>query len=479
MGPRPAAVEAERQGVLSAKSPINRALIGILFAGALLRGLLLLWFAGEPVHVADAKEYNTIAVNLATRGDFSASPSGELTSIRPPLYPFFVSVIYRVAGIENYQAVRAVQSVLGLVLVVVVYRLAASVFSSRAANWAAALCCFYPSLLLSNFLLLTETLFTLLLCLACTAVGRGLRSNAIVWMAVFGVLVGLAALTRSVLWLFPPFFAVYLLFAVRGVGFGRRLALALVPVLTFAATIAPWSVRNTRLHETFTTIDVMGGRNAMMGNYEHTPLTRAWDAISINGDRSWYAVLAREEPGFAEMTQGQRDRAAMRRAIRYIVEHPWLTLQRDAVKFFNFWQLERAEVAGFARGWWGNLPRPAVLGLAVVFLGSYAIVLVSGVFGFCTLPSGNRQMHWFLLLVVAYVCALHSGVFGHSRYHVPLMPLVMVYSANAWLHSGQIWRGRGRWPFWIAVFVSATLAASWVWEALVVDSARVRELLFS
>ena len=51
--------------------------------------------------------------------------------------------------------------------------------------------------------------------------------------------------------------------------------------------------------------------------------------------------------------QGQRDKAAMRRGFRFVFQNPLLTMKRDVVKFFNFWQLERIFIAGAARGYWG------------------------------------------------------------------------------------------------------------------------------
>ncbi len=55
-----------------------------------------------------------------------------------------------------------------------------------------------------------------------------------------------------------------------------------------------------------------------------------------------------------------------------------------------------------------------------------------------------------LLLVVAFVCALHSVVFAHPRYRLPLMPVLTVYAGGG-VHatrSRHAWRidRRRLWP---------------------------------
>src|SRR5262249_42270825 len=144
---------------------------------------------------------------------------------------------------------------------------------------------------------------------------RGLRRNSIGSLALFGVLLGLAALTRSILWLFPPILGVFLLFAWKG-SFGHRLLAVAVPVAPFALTIAPWAYRCTRLEKTFVAIDTMGGRNFMTGNYQYPPLFRSWDAIALEGEKSWYHEVFAAYPPSEWDTQGKRDKLALRQGLK-------------------------------------------------------------------------------------------------------------------------------------------------------------------
>jgi hypothetical protein len=160
-----------------------------------------------------------------------------------------------------------------------------------------------------------------------------------------------------------------------------------------------------------------------------------------------------------------------------MLAHPMLTLERSVIKFFNFWQLEREIVAGASRGYWGIRSQLAVVLLAVIVFASYSATLVSGIFGFMLSPPADLRLHWFLLLLAAFVCAIHSLVFAHSRYHLPLMPLVAIYAAAALAAPRRLRQGLSSWAGAMAILISLALVISWACEIAIVDLAHVRELL--
>ena len=104
-------------------------------------------------------------------------------------------------------------------------------------------------------------------------------------------------------------------------------------------------------------------------------------------------------------------------------------------------------------------------------------MLIAGAFGLCVVPPRDWRTSGLLLLVIAFVCGLHTLVFAHSRYHLPLMPLVLIYAAAALTHLGLIWQRRATARFWAAAAVVALLLAGWGWEIVVVDFQRFMEAL--
>ncbi|MBL9093641.1 MAG: glycosyltransferase family 39 protein [Planctomycetaceae bacterium] len=445
-------------------------LTALLLAGLVVRVALWTFVDGAPPVIVDAVDYDALARGLIERGSYS-DVGGNLISMRPPLYPWLVSVVYRAAGVGNYAAVYGVQIVLSLMTTCIVYRLGRLAYDESIGLAAAALFCFYPSFLAYDNLLLTEVLATFLLTSATLAAAIAVRASSMSLLGLAGVLYGLAALTRSAALMLIPFLAVWL------VAFwpGRRaaaLAAAVLLVVSFVGTIGPWAYRNTQLQGTLTLIDVMGGRNAMMGNYEHTPLERSWATISVaEGKQSWIHVLRERRPeAFSgRLSQGQVDKLAMREALSYMARHPAQTTQRTSVKIFNFWQLEREIVAGLKQGIWGEVPKIAVVVAALVICGYYAACLFSAIFGAILAPPRWPALQSLFLISIAVPWGAHSLIFAHSRYHLPLVPLLAIYAAAAMTRRDSLISARRSLGFAAATLACVVLACGWIREFLVVD----------
>jgi len=140
----------------------RKPLVFLLFAAFGLRLLLLPLFWHQPLNIVDEQHYNKLALAILERGEFGWAP-GRPTAIRPPLYPAFLALVYKFLGAENYNAVRIIQIFLSLLSGILVYSLAQKIFRrERISLLASGIFLFYPSLVIFNYLILTETLFTFL-----------------------------------------------------------------------------------------------------------------------------------------------------------------------------------------------------------------------------------------------------------------------------------------------------------------------------
>jgi hypothetical protein len=250
------------------------------------------------------------------------------------------------------------------------------------------------------------------------------------------------------------------------------------PILVFvgyAVVVAPWAVRNTRLQRVTTVIDTMSGMNLRMGNYEHTPEDRIWDAVSLKGEKNWVYALTQEPPGppppGGVYTEGMKDKWAQRKAIEYMRTHPWTTLRRAAIKFADFWGLERSFIAGVQQGLY-NPPGWFVAVSAVGILLIYVIVALAGAAGFWLAPLDWRT-RTLLLLPVMIICGVHAVVFGHERYHLPVMPIFAVMAAAVW-HRGIRRSAGSRFTAAGALLSVGLLVAIWARQVLYTDAARLR-----
>ena len=427
----------------------NNILLIILLTGLAIRipFLFLTWNA--PLKIVDEQHYNGMAQFFAQSGNFGMD--GYLSSIRPPMYIWTVAGFYKILGADNQAvvqlSVRVFQVLISLMTILLIYRIGLKAFKNEmTALIGAGLFCFYPSMVMQNFMILTETEFTFFLVLTIFfAVNlfpeereESNRSSSLNYKSALinasfcGLFLGLGALTRSILWIAIPCVFLYILLFQK-TRWTMRLTSAGITLAVSFAVIAPWVVRNTLLQKTLTAIDCMSGRNLMMGNYEFTPMYRAWDAIHQEGEKNWYSVLRTKYENVDPMTQGQKDKLAGKYAKEFMTSHPGLTLQRFGMKALCFWQLERSTAALFAHGDVHGISsedgRRLSIPVAVTIMLYYVLIFITAVFGAFFAPPKSWRVHLLFLCVVGLFWSVHSLVFAHSRYHLPLMPLLCLYSA--------------------------------------------------
>jgi hypothetical protein len=347
------------------------------------------------------------------------------------------------------------------------------VFDHKTGCYAAALCWLYPSLIFFNFLILTETLFTFLLIAFVLLTVRLLQNPGAGVAAAAGATLALAALTRSVLWPVPLILCPALLMLLKA-PLGKRVLYSGLVFVGYVVVIAPWAVRNTRLQETLTVVDTMGGINLRMGNYEHTPEDRMWDAVSIGGEKSW--VRGFSVPDGVAPTEGRKDKWAQAKAVEYMREHPAQTVRRSLIKFADFWGLEREFVAGVQTGLFVPPTWFAIAATVVMVLG-YAVVVSVGAAGLWLATPSDWRLHAMLLFPVLLTMAAHTIVFGHSRYHIPLIPILGLYAVRLLIVGRPIRVEYRRPAFACAALTVAVLASIWIRQVAIVDAARLESLL--
>ena len=442
-----------------------------LFAlGLVVRLLVLIAVVDLPTTIMDEQHYARIATSVMAGDGFAWGP-GSPTSIRPPLYPGTLAALWTVFGAGNLQVVRALQIVLAGLTAVLLYWLGTRAFDERVGRFAAAAFWLYPSFIFFNVLILTETLFTFLLVafvlLAVMLVQNPRPANAL----GCGVVLGLGALTRSVLWPVPAVFCPLLVLLLPRTR--ERFALAALVFLGYALVVAPWAVRNTRLQGVVTIVDTMGGLNLRMGNYEHTPDDRMWDAVALEGTQNWASALKQEYPG-RTFTEGEKDKWAQKKAFEYMLTHPGITLRRSVIKFADFWGLEREFIAGVQKGMFSP-PLWFTVIASLCILASLPIVAIAAAAGaWLTIPS-DRRVHVLLLLPVMAIAGVHVLAFGHSRYHLPLIPVMAVYASALIVHG--IPAGRLGARFTGAAVTVLVLCGVWAHQILVTDSTRIRAVI--
>jgi len=189
---------------------------------------------------SDVSLYSTLAVNLIKTHQYQRD--GQAFIERPPIYAAFIALIYEVAGLDNYGAVRWVQVFLSAITVVLLSHIAERLFGPGAAWITAGLLATYPFLLIYSVELYSETLFTFLVALLMWLLfpypNQPEKSFKV--GITGGLLIGLSALTRELaIFMLPALTLNYWVFQ-------RRLWARWLVILWLSAgaVIGVWTVRN-------------------------------------------------------------------------------------------------------------------------------------------------------------------------------------------------------------------------------------------
>jgi hypothetical protein len=88
---------------------LRRAFWTAIVLGLVVRLVVFTQTSALGTPIVDEQHYSLLATNLLDGHGFAWGP-GQLTSIRPPLYPAVVAGIWRLTGAGNLQAVRLCQN---------------------------------------------------------------------------------------------------------------------------------------------------------------------------------------------------------------------------------------------------------------------------------------------------------------------------------------------------------------------------------
>jgi len=386
-----------------------------VFALALMLGLT--WVGcvelrGGRLRGPDAASYHALATSLlAGKGlqkhDYTGlfrDPWRSLTvrSFRPPLLPLVLAGVYGVAG-QRLWVARVVMSVLSAATCVVAMRLARRAFGRRSALATGVLTALYPELVYYAGRLSTETLCTLLVTASLVLLLGAAQATRGVWRwPLAGAMLGLATLARSSVLLFAPVAALWVM--VARARKRRAVGEAALLLLGFAVVMAPWWVRNARVHGRFVAATTEGGYTLWVTN----------NPQADGGGRCFWPPERAEFDGLSEV---EIDQAFWRKGMAYIREHPGHFVRLAGAKFVRFWRL------------W---PHASHVGLATALVGglSFTPVLLLAVWG--AIVGWPRWRPWLLfVLLVGYYTAIHMVFMAVTRYRVPIVPCLAVLAGWA------------------------------------------------
>lgn len=390
--------------------PLGRRLALLTLLGLAVRIAFLLLEPGTPP-VADERTWAEWGRTLASER-VGFSPLRNQMIFFPPAYPYFLAVSYGLTG--GLLFAQCVQVLLGALLIPAVGRVGARAFSPRVGLAAAAITAFYPELVWFSVHFWSETVFLVVLWWAWERLvaaddTTGTWSSA----AAAGLLWGLATLTRETILYFLPIAGVWLTLG-RGPA-GRRRAAAFV--IAALVVIAPWTLRNWLVFRAFVPVSTAGGQNLFQGN------------ARIPRDETYVMVDAVHGPGPIRIAQYRYAMSMGLQAIRD--RQPWWIFEKLRDEMPRFWEADSLALIHIKRGAYGTVPAWVAVATAVAVLAPYLAVMAFFVIGLAALRP--TRAHGLLLGFFAYYNLLHIVTHGFARYRLPVMPVVFLIGAFAWV----------------------------------------------
>lgn len=395
----------------------------IVLLALALRGLWIAVCPNQPT--SDTFMYHDLAVHIAAGQGF-IDQYGQAQGWWPVGYPMILAFFYRLIA-PGPTVAHLANVVLGLMTVMGVHRLARDLFGERAGLAAALAVAVYPTLILYTTCIAAEN--AVLPAVAWLAwmfarIGSSVRPR---WglTAAAGLLLGAATYIRPTMLL--------LLLGLPALGLLRKgrvprwhpvhvLGRAAVVGAVALLLLVPWGVRNQHLFGKFSLVSLNAGANLWMGNHPgatggYVPFPKELEALPL---------VDRE----AEFT---------RRAVDFIVQNPgeyllliakriWVTLRSDTIAVaWNAVGIERTLGAGAA--------------FPLMVLCTLGYYLVVGAMLWVVIERRRRRwMSWrdhYLAMMLVLLAAPFVFIVGGNRYHLPLLPLMAVWTSAGLVVEGD------------------------------------------
>jgi 4-amino-4-deoxy-L-arabinose transferase-like glycosyltransferase len=403
----------------------------------------------------DSQGYIEPALTILGHGSFG--PPRDPNIVRTPGYPLFIAGVFRLSG-ENILHIIIGQVILTILIAYLIYRLSLFFFDEKMAILGSILYLLDMNSFFMSMLVYTETLFVVLSIAAFYYFARWYDKQNVTNALLVGLLISMATIVRPILYYF--FFIVLVFIVVRV--WDRRSSVAhsafqlTAYIIPFLIIVGGWQYRNHTVAGTWE-ITSLTGQNmlyyhgaSIYGKVKGIPFERAQKEVA--------ELLPKQN-----YTPDQWIQACKRKGFELIVNHPVQFLQGqltgivktfvapgvDGLKHqlildkpvsigpdeFLLALMQKGLSTDFFR-WLRLNYRRALLTiyqlvyLFIIYVGVMCAVMLRKITIRKGIPAASFRMH---LIYILYMIALVPGIGSESRFRVPIMPLLIMFSSAGWV----------------------------------------------
>lgn len=434
-------------------------IVGAIFTVALAMRLAHLWQIRDTpffsVLMGDAKAYDTWAQQLAA-GDWV----GRDVFYQAPLYPYFLGLVYTLAG-HDLLVVRIVQAAVGAVSCVLIGLTAQRLFSTRAGLVAGLGLALYAPAIFFDGLIQKSVLDVFFVCLSLWCVSalieRAAQSHSVppptgAWLAL-GFAMGGLSLTRENALALVAIVAGWAVISSRGPldaqGFNDSRGLRsmwnerLRPLVTFGLAVAlvllPVALRNYVVGGGFYLTTAQFGPNFYIGNNAGADGTYAslrFGRGAPEYERQDATEIAQRETG-RTLSPSEVSRYWTDKALVFVTNQPGRWLALTGRKILLLWNraemLDTESQESYADESWPLR--------STGWFTHFGVLVPLAVFGGMVLWPQRRRV-WVLYALVLTYAASVVMFYVFARYRFPLVPLLVLLAAAGVSAAPQWLRAR-------------------------------------
>lgn len=397
----------------------------IIFIVALSVRAVHLWQVSQSpfivVTMGDAVAFDAWAAQIAG-GDWI----GSEVFYQPPLYPYFLGVLYSLFGPDLLLA-RLCQIVIGAFSCVILASTVRQLFSEREGLVAGLILALYAPAIFFDALIQKSLFDIFFLCLSLNLIIKIMAEPSHVLCGGLGLAMGCLGLTRENALILSVAVLIWLVAHHRSLG-KQRLLLALSFAIGLGVILLPVATRNKIIGGEFHLTTAQFGPNLYIGNNQYangTYLPLRYGRADVRFERQDATELA-EHALARTLSPAEVSRYWSGRAWDYIRTNPrdWLGLMaRKIALAWNAAELEDTE----DQYSYAEFSTPLRVTGYVLHMGILAPLAVVGVW----ITWQQRSKLWILyLMIVLYVAAIVM-FYVFARYRYPLVPLLVIFASVA------------------------------------------------
>jgi 4-amino-4-deoxy-L-arabinose transferase-like glycosyltransferase len=388
----------------------------------------------------DQRDYTSIAHNILNSGQFAITPASP-TIFRPPMYPFFLALIYRLFG-EHNEAVWIAQALIGAAAGVILYLILRRFVSEGNARFTAALAAIYPNLSFYAATVLAETLLSAGIVLMVYFVYRARGERQLLFSILAGATAALTILISPRLMGAPLIVAASLWFGQSKAQ--RRIKPVLLSLCAALLVLTPWTVRN---YATFGIFNLASMQGPGLPFWLTTKRVEVYDWKWVELRRTEPLMQRYDELHNDEASEQRliKERASIERAmlwdgVKVIWADPFGYVKDRAYKYPRLWFQPAAYAGNFQKPFASQnmrlsqmieeraiIPATARILSLIIFTLIPTVLVICGII--ILLPRWKE--HAVVYMLLAWVALVQAPLFIEYRFTVVIHPVLAIFSAVA------------------------------------------------